>query len=439
MRHKNHEVKCEGPEGNMETMTFKSLKRAYVSVVITIFSSLLLMENSRAEVRILAVPGEFSDQENNQLTIKIYVTNDSGPAFIFTPPPTIKARLNRVDRAEGEEMATLLRLSDAGQPGKPFQLAAGQFRIFSYNMILPKEIQRGRGQNLALTLDMVGGDDHAVFVMIPPDRRSPPSPIMVMNEGQRAPKSDLDKDEADSLPSFFTNFSGYEPIYFLYGTSAANAKFQISFKYRLINPRSELTRKIPWTSRFHLGYTQTAYWDLSSESRPFADITFQPALFYLYELEKPAFMPSASYFSVLTGVQHQSNGKGGLDSRSLNFGYIEPRATFSIGHDMQLDLRARAWVFLGDRSDNPDIGDFRGNGLISVGIGRPDGWMLTSELRGNPGTGKGNIKVNLSYPLNRILSRDLYFFGQLYSGYGESLINYNRKDTRLRFGIALYR
>ncbi|NOZ65357.1 MAG: hypothetical protein GXP00_02480 [Alphaproteobacteria bacterium] len=422
-------------------MTYKLLKKPYVSVAASIFymiaASLFLMGNSRAEVRILTVPGEFSDQKSNELTIKIYVTNDSGPALVFTPPPTIKARLNRVDRAEGEEMATVLRLSDVGQQGKPFQLAAGQFRILSYNMTLPEDIQRG--QNLALTLDMVGGDDHAVFVMIPPEWKSASSLVMASNEGQRVPKSDLEQDEAAAPPSFFTNFSGYEPIYFLYGTSPANAKFQISFKYRLINPHSELTRKIPWTSRFHLGYTQTAYWDLSSESRPFADITFQPALFYLYELENPAFLPSARYFSVLTGVQHQSNGKGGLDSRSLNFGYIEPRATFSIGDDMQLDLRARAWVFLGDRSDNPDIGDFRGNGLISVGIGRPNGWMLTSELRGNPGTGKGNIKVNLSYPLNRILSRDLYFFGQLYSGYGESLINYNRKDTRLRFGIALYR
>ena len=143
----------------------------------------------------------------------------------------------------------------------------------------------------------------------------------------------------------------------------------------------------------------------------------------------------------MAGVQHQSNGKGGEDSRSLNMGYIEPTATFPIGHNMALSLRARAWIYLGDMSDNPDIRDFRGNGLISVGLGNPDGVMLMSELRGNPATGKGSMQFDLSYPLNRIFSRnlDLYLFGQLYSGYGESLIDYNRKDTRLRFGIALQR
>ncbi len=180
----------------METMTYKLLKRPYVSVVASIFymiaTSLFLMANSRAEVRILTVPGEFSDQKSNELTIKIYVTNDSGPALVFTPPPTIKARLNRVDRVEGEEMATILRLRDVGQQGKPFQLAAGQFRILSYNMTLPEDIQRG--QNLALRLDMVGGDDHAVFVMIPPDWKSASSPVIASNEGQRVSKSDLEQD-----------------------------------------------------------------------------------------------------------------------------------------------------------------------------------------------------------------------------------------------------
>jgi len=125
----------------------------------------------------------------------------------------------------------------------------------------------------------------------------------------------------------------------------------------------------------------------------------------------------------------------------LNIGYIEPGATFPIGENLELNLRARAWLYLGDKSDNPDIQDFRGNGMISVGLGNPDGLMLGSELRGNPGTGKGSVQFDLSYPLNHIFFRnlDLYLFGQLYSGYGESLIDYNRKDTRLRFGIALQR
>jgi len=425
-------------------MPFTLLKETLISTVICVLyatvGSLILSTVTWANVRILAVPEKTGLTDAGQLSIKLYITNDTGPIVTYTPPSTIKATLKRLDRPETFAVRVSLQLAGDEIQKQPFELAEGQFRTLSYRFTLPEDLKGLPSQELALTLDLPDGDSYTALVITPPDQGKKSSPLNEPNKTNTALNAENSEKKPESTASFLANFSGYEPIYFLYGATPSNAKFQLSFKYRFINPLGNLARNWPWFSRLHLGYTQTAFWDLTSESRPFTDTIFQPALFYQYQLKDPDFIPSASHFEVLAGVQHQSNGKDGSDSRSLNIGYVEPSATFSISQNLELNLRARAWVYLGDKSDNPDIQDFRGNGLISVGLGNPEGLMLVSELRGNPGTGKGSIQFDLSYPLNHISRNlDLYLFGQLYSGYGESLIDYNRKDTRLRFGIALQR
>jgi outer membrane phospholipase A len=43
--------------------------------------------------------------------------------------------------------------------------------------------------------------------------------------------------------------------------------------------------------------------------------------------------------------------------------------------------------------------------------------------------------------MGRLFFDNLDFFlqGQLFSGYGESLLHYDRSDTRFRLGLAVYR
>ncbi|HLU91876.1 MAG TPA: phospholipase A, partial [Pedomonas sp.] len=36
-------------------------------------------------------------------------------------------------------------------------------------------------------------------------------------------------------------------------------------------------------------------------------------------------------------------------------------------------------------------------------------------------------------------SLNLYLFGQFFTGYGENLLDYNQRDTRLRAGFAIVR
>ncbi len=410
-------------------------------ILCTIVGCLLFSTTTWADVKILVIPENSDLKDMALLSIKLYITNDTSPVVTFIPPPKIRATLKKPNDSEADTVPVSLHLVDVEQQRQSFDLLKGQFRILTYVLTLPEEMNRSLPQNFALTLTLPDQDSYTALVNIPPRQANKTAPLVVQNKNHSISGRESTGDLSETAISFFANFSGYEPVYFLYGAEPSNAKFQISFKYRFVNTHGELAQNWPWFSNLYLGYTQTSFWDLSAKSRPFRDTIFQPTLFYQYHLKKPSFIPAASHFNILAGIQHQSNGKAHLASRSLNMGYIEPSVTFPIGQNLELNLGARAWLYLGDLSDNPDVRDFWGNGMISVGLGNPDGLMLESRLRGNPNTGKGSIQFDLSYPLNHILfhNLDLYLFSQLYSGYGESLIDYNRKDTRLRFGIALHR
>lgn len=54
---------------------------------------------------------------------------------------------------------------------------------------------------------------------------------------------------------------------------------------------------------------------------------------------------------------------------------------------------------------------------------------------------RGNLQVDLSYPLMRFLygNLGLYLYAQYFLGYGESVLYYNERSSAFRLGFALYR
>jgi phospholipase A1 len=62
-----------------------------------------------------------------------------------------------------------------------------------------------------------------------------------------------------------------------------------------------------------------------------------------------------------------------------------------------------------------------------------------ADFGGNPGTGKGTGLLDATYALSDLIGLNLYLTGQMFTGYGESLLIYNRKDTRVRFGFSIIR
>ena len=206
-------------------------------------------------------------------------------------------------------------------------------------------------------------------------------------------------------------------------------KFQVSFKARL------------WESqdRFYagwLGYTQQSNWQAlnGAQSRPFRESDYQPEMMFVVQPDMR--LPGGFRWQLLDlGAVHQSNGRSDPASRSWNRLY----AQFGVEHDDvaggKLAILVRPWLRLHESAnsdDNPDITDYLGHGDVAV-LWRHGAHTLTFTGRLNPKTGKGAAQIEWSMPA----IGQFRFYVQAFTGYGESLIDYNFRQTTVGVGFAL--
>ena len=132
-------------------------------------------------------------------------------------------------------------------------------------------------------------------------------------------------------------------------------------------------------------------------------------------------------------INHQSNGQGGALSRGWN------RLIGAVGLDRDdWTLTVRPWWRLPDRGandDNPDVADFAGRGeiLLTRVLG---GHVLSVEARHSLRGGSrahGSVRMDWAFPIDERLKGHIQWF----SGYAESLIDYNHHANYLGLGISL--
>ena len=247
---------------------------------------------------------------------------------------------------------------------------------------------------------------------------------------------------AEPHPDLFLLFSPYEPLYLVYAPDAPNIRYQVSFKSSLFNPEGKVVETLPWLRGLYLAYTQTSLWNFSAPSSPFYDTSYKPELFLKRQELKWPTLPGVSRLDFQTGLQHESNGKDGDTSRSLNLVYLRPTFLFGDPAAFHISLAPRLFSYIGDLSDNPDIADYRGHGDLTVKIGRHDGLQLATRLRAGDSLEHLTAQFDLTYPLWRLIpsvSPNLYLQAQYFKGYGESLLDYQNHTESLRLGIAIWR
>jgi phospholipase A1/A2 len=230
-----------------------------------------------------------------------------------------------------------------------------------------------------------------------------------------------------------------EPLYFIVGSSNErdfDARFQLSFKYRPFDPEARVAKFIPYASNLYFAYTQTSIWDLGSESSPFKDTSYRPSIYYNWDESGKGYNPNSWKF----GLEHESNGRDGDESRSLNIAFVQPIWNLDYSGGKTFTFMPRFYYYL-EKSDNRDMHHYRGYVDWMARYGRDDAAILTAMYRqGTDGYAQGQL--DLSYPISdKIFGRTGTFLHfQLLSGYGETLIDYNKKsDTQLRIGISLAR
>lgn len=253
--------------------------------------------------------------------------------------------------------------------------------------------------------------------------------------GGPAPLAALGSQSNPGFERFRSAISPYEPIYFdVGGNDNRMARFQISLKYRLFTPADP--QRPGFLDGLYLGYTQTSLWDLHSESNPFVDTSFKPSVFWRQDaLLRPEGSPF--YLGLQTGVEHESNGKSGDESRSLNFAYIQPEFNYRFSHGSTLTFAPRVKQYFGTR-DNADYKDYVGHVDWKVRWAQDDGLVLTGLYRQGKGS-RNSTQLEAAWPLKRtFLNMNGYFHVQYFKGYNETLLGYDEKTgSQLRFGLAL--
>jgi len=409
------------------------MMKRFTSASLTALGAALmaLPGSAMAQESVERLIGHVAPADDGGAQVDVRLLNTGTAAVTADLPETVEATLSRPG-AFGRGRTVTLRRDTATPAALP--VAPGSFASARYRLAAP-DIADGAllsvpgwgGQSVTLAVAAPSASPNAAETRIaaadPAPSQAPATP----------PPSDRTVGNA-----FIENMSAYEPIYAVYGPGTNDeARIQLSFKYQLFGSRARADRPALGDG-LYFAYTQRMFWDLGANSSPFRNIDFQPEVFYI---TPPKVLSDKATVSAQLGLRHESNGRDGLSSRSLNTVYLAPAAAFSLGGDLRLTVAPRAWFYAGDLSDNPDIRRYRGNTGLFVEIGEADGLRLSSSSRFNFGSGKGSISADLSYPLRRLLGGgpDFYLFAQSFAGYGENLLDYNRRITRLRLGVALVR
>jgi len=235
-----------------------------------------------------------------------------------------------------------------------------------------------------------------------------------------------------------TALSINEPMYFVVGRDGGDtkARFQFSFKYRIFDADGVVVQHAPWMENLHLGYTQTSLWNLSADSKPFEDSSYRPSFFWEFQKNRGGALPDF----LRAGYEHESNGQGGMESRSIDTLFILPVWETQMWK-RNLVVGAKLYVYLDQEEENRDIEDYRGYADLIIRYGNEDGWLLASLWRHGE-RNKNTVQFDLSYPIRKkFLARaGGYFYVQAFHGYGESLLGYDQnQELRIRLGFAIVR
>jgi len=201
------------------------------------------------------------------------------------------------------------------------------------------------------------------------------------------------------------------------------AKFQISFKTKVLDDPIFNNGDV-W-----FGFTQQSSWQAynNEESSPFRENNFEPEIFSTWRTGID--LPGVRWQFVGLGFVHQSNGRNQPRSRSWNRLY----ANFGFERgDWQFFVRPWLRVDPTNDDDNPDIDKFFGHGDLHVKW-RKNKHDLGLTTRWAAGHGRGALRFDWHYPL----VGDLKAYLQVFTGYGETLIDYNHRQTTIGLGVSL--
>jgi len=250
------------------------------------------------------------------------------------------------------------------------------------------------------------------------------------------------------------NFVGYKPNYVLplHLTSRINrepksptqagvplpdykrleAKFQLSLRTKVLQDVGFEGGDL-W-----LAFTQQALWQIwnGKDSKPFRNSDYEPEAIYVVPTPKAwRGLPFGwQWRYAQLGIAHQSNGQSDPLSRSWNRAFLGAgfeRENWSISTRLVQRFDEKL-----ETDNNPDLVDYRGRGELQLGW--TPGAATMSLLARNTLHGEryGAVQFEWTYPISGRQPNGLRWFFQAFHGYGETLTDYNFKQTSFGVGVT---
>lgn len=384
----------------------------------------------RAEV--LLVPAQLDASAGGPIRIDLLVTNETALPTTFEVPEALHVRLTHA----GAALDLVLERDPASVEGT-LELAPQQMRRIAYHGTLPATL---RGPVVLRAVELTAAPA-MLDIAAPASIADATSPAAAARPEPAAPAAEETAPAATPVRDggFTAALSAYEPVYLAAGgNDSFNAKFQLSLKFRFFNERAGLARRYGFVEDLYFGYTQTSLWDLDAPSAPFDDTSYKPRLFYSTPSAWTA-RSRALRLGVETGFGHESNGRDGTASRSINVAYVRPSLVFGRADDWQLTFAPLLSDYL-EKHENPDIDKYRGHVDWSASLGKADSAQLAGTYR--RGSDGWSVQLDLTYPLHSIALGNLngYLHAQYFDGWGESLLRYDERfDPQYRLGLMFVR
>jgi len=220
-----------------------------------------------------------------------------------------------------------------------------------------------------------------------------------------------------------------------YNRKSNEIQFQLSIKLPLYSNLFDTG------ADFFAAYTQQSFWQIydTENSSPFRETNYMPEFFL--EWQPDLQIGSSTLKQIRLSLIHQSNGQNIGASRSWNrteVSFLMQNDNFSYGmiawDRWQEDEKEDISEASGD--DNPDLEEYIGKQKVFIAYENDDyKFSLTHQNNlFNYDINKGNTIVDFIFPS---INKNFDFFVRYFTGYGESLIDYDVKINRASFGIII--
>jgi phospholipase A1/A2 len=239
------------------------------------------------------------------------------------------------------------------------------------------------------------------------------------------------------------------------GNNNAQAKFQISMKFQVLEPNLYVLQHNIFPA--YVAYTQKTLWNVGQQSRPFEESDINPEFFLDYPVNAALIGRFKLRNIVISPIEHESNGLGGVQSRGwdrqyvlIKFG-IEPKEKLEITNSFLSDkalLYVKLWhassysdetAYLQSIGSNDKFLDYMGQGEVGVSVRNFlwGGSIRNHQLDIRTPIFRDGRKNSCEFEFRQQLPNmnfALYF--QYWYGYGETLMRFDQFGRRSFIGLS---